>query len=92
MPLIYNLDMVLTMQELLASETHKADEAKQAQRSALVHNEELSKKLEEAGRKIDELQDSVQRFFSFAKLRSMMHLFLLIASAISLYFVCTVSG
>uniref|UniRef100_A0A1J3K8C5 Myosin-5 n=1 Tax=Noccaea caerulescens TaxID=107243 RepID=A0A1J3K8C5_NOCCA len=50
------------LKELLASETHKADEAKQAQRSALVHNEELSKKLEEAGRKIDELQDSVQRF------------------------------
>ncbi|KAG7592025.1 Myosin head motor domain [Arabidopsis thaliana x Arabidopsis arenosa] len=47
---------------LLSSETHKADEAKQAYRSALVQNEELSKKLEEAGRKIDQLQDSVQRF------------------------------
>ncbi|KAL1224094.1 Myosin-5 [Cardamine amara subsp. amara] len=47
---------------LLSSETHKADETKQAYRSALVQNEELSKKLEEAGRKIDQLQDSVQRF------------------------------
>ncbi|XP_023645044.1 myosin-5 isoform X2 [Capsella rubella] len=47
---------------LLSSETQKADEAKQAYCSTLVQNEELSKKLEEAGRKIDQLQDSVQRF------------------------------
>ncbi|EFH66494.1 hypothetical protein ARALYDRAFT_889165 [Arabidopsis lyrata subsp. lyrata] len=47
---------------LLSSETQKADEAKQAYLSALVQNDELSKKLEEAGRKIDQLQDSVQRF------------------------------
>lgn len=47
---------------LLSSETHKADEAKQAYRSALVQNEELSKRLDEAGRKINQLQDSVQRF------------------------------
>ncbi|ESQ35040.1 hypothetical protein EUTSA_v10006551mg [Eutrema salsugineum] len=47
---------------LLSSETHKADEAKQAYRSALGHNEELSKRLEDAGRKIDQLQESVQRF------------------------------
>ncbi|KFK43939.1 hypothetical protein AALP_AA1G194000 [Arabis alpina] len=47
---------------LLLSETNKADEAKQASHSALVQNEELNKKLEEAGRKIDQLQDSVQRF------------------------------
>lgn len=67
MPLIYNLDMVLTMQGLLSSETHKADEAKQAYHSALVQNEELSKKLEDAGRKIDQLQDSVQRFVFICK-------------------------
>jgi myosin-5 len=47
---------------LLSSETHKADEAQHAYQSALVQNEELCKKLEEAGRKIDQLQDSVQRF------------------------------
>lgn len=55
------------MQGLLSSETHKADEAKQAYRSGLVQNEELSKKLEEAGRKIDQLQDSVQRFVFICK-------------------------
>lgn len=54
--------MVLTMQGMLSSETRKADEAKQAHRSALVQNEELSKRLDEAGRKINQLQDSVQRF------------------------------
>ncbi|XP_010476915.1 PREDICTED: myosin-5 [Camelina sativa] len=47
---------------LLSSETHKADEAKQAYSSTLVQNEELRKKLEEAGRKIEQFQDSVQRF------------------------------
>lgn len=67
--------MVL-MQGLLSSETHKADEAKQAYCSALVQNEELSKKLEEAGRKIDQLQDSVQRFVFICKSEIMMHLFL----------------
>lgn len=59
--------MVLTMQGLLSSETHKADEAKQAYRSALVQNEELSKRLDEAGRKINQLQDSVQRFVFISK-------------------------
>ncbi|CAN8312392.1 unnamed protein product [Cochlearia groenlandica] len=47
---------------LLSSETDKSDEAKQAHRSALVENEELTKKLAEAGRKIDQLLDSVHRF------------------------------
>lgn len=54
--------MVLTMQGMLSSETHRADEATQAYRSALVQNEELSKRLDEAGKKINQLQDSVQRF------------------------------
>jgi len=66
--------MVL-MQGLLSSETHKADEAQHAYQSALVQNEELCKKLEEAGRKIDQLQDSVQRFVFICKFEIMMHLF-----------------
>ncbi|CAN8292826.1 unnamed protein product [Cochlearia groenlandica] len=48
--------------ELLSSETIKADEAKQAYGKALVQNEELTKKLDDAGREIDQLQSSVQRF------------------------------
>lgn len=39
-----------------------AEEAKQAYAIEQAKNGELTRKLEEAGKKVDQLQDSVQRF------------------------------
>jgi len=50
---------------LLISERQSTDEAEKAYAEAQGRNSELMKKLEDAESKVDQLQDSVQRFFSF---------------------------
>jgi len=48
---------------LLLSERQSTDEAKKAYAEAQDRNSELIKKLEDAESKVEQLQDSVQRFF-----------------------------
>ena len=50
------------LQALLQSETQIADETKQAYAVEQAKNGELNRKLEDAEKKVDQLQDSVQRF------------------------------
>jgi myosin-5 len=52
----------LLVQAQLLSETQIADNEKQAYVVAQATNEQLTKKLEDAEKKVDQLQDSVQRF------------------------------
>ena len=50
------------VQVLLQSETQIAEETKQAYAVEQAKNTELNRKLEDAEKKVDQLQDSVQRF------------------------------
>lgn len=50
------------MQALLQSERQTAEEARKARTDSEARNAELSKKLEDAEQKVDQLQESVQRF------------------------------
>lgn len=50
------------IQALLASEKKATEEARDSSRDAVAGNAELANKLEDAERKVDQLQDSVQRF------------------------------
>lgn len=50
------------IQALLASEKKATEEARNSSRDAEGKNTELASKLENAERKVDQLQDSVQRF------------------------------
>lgn len=50
------------VQALLQSEKQSAEEIRRARADAEVRNKELFGKLEDAERKVDQLQDSVQRF------------------------------
>ena len=52
----------MLVQAQLLSETQIADNEKQAYVVAQATNEQLTKKLEDAEKKVDQLQDSVQRF------------------------------
>ena len=52
------------MQALILSERQAAEEAKKASTDAEARNAELAKKLEDAEQKVDQLQESVQRFVS----------------------------
>lgn len=47
---------------MLPLETRMVEEAKQAYAVEQAKNRELTRKLEDAGKKVDQLQDSVQRF------------------------------
>ena len=49
---------------MLLIERQSTDEAKKTYAEAQDRNRELMKKLEDAESKVDQLQDSVQRFFS----------------------------
>lgn len=51
-------------QALLLSETQKGEEAKQSYTVAQAKNEQLTKKLGDAEKNVDQLQDSVHRFVS----------------------------
>lgn len=57
-----SIEYLLHVQALLQSQTETADEAKQAFTVSEAKNGELTKKIEDADKKVDELQDSVQRF------------------------------
>lgn len=59
---VNNLEYLLRVQGLLQSQTQTADEAKQAFTVSEAKNGELTKKLKDAEKRVDELQDSVQRF------------------------------
>lgn len=50
------------MQALLESKTQKTKEPNQVSVVERAKNEELTRKLEAAEKKVDQLQDSVQRF------------------------------
>lgn len=52
------------MQALLLSERQAAEEAGKASIDSETRNAELAKKLEDAEQKVDQLQESVQRFVS----------------------------
>ncbi|XP_044494983.1 myosin-17-like [Mangifera indica] len=52
---------VENLKALLLSQTQAAEEAKQAHAAAEAKNEELIKKLEDSGKKVEQLQDSTQR-------------------------------
>lgn len=47
---------------MLLSERQAAEEARKACIDAEARNAELTRQLEDAGRKVDQLQESVQRF------------------------------
>lgn len=49
------------MQALLLSERQTAEEARKACTDSETRNTELNKKLEDAGQKVDQLQESLQR-------------------------------
>lgn len=51
-----------SVQALLLAEKQTAKEAKQAHATEQAKNVDLTKKLEDDGKKVDQLQDSVQRF------------------------------
>ena len=53
---------LIFVQALLQSETQIAEETKQAYAVEQTKNGELNRKLEGAEKKVDQLQDSVQRF------------------------------
>lgn len=55
------------VQALLLSEKQAAEEAKKASADAETRNMDLAKKLEEAERKMDQLQDSTQRYIYIYK-------------------------
>lgn len=62
-PLKYDdlMNPLVTVQALLLSERQAAEEARKSGMNAEARNTELTKKLEDAGRKVDQLQESVQR-------------------------------
>lgn len=63
-PLKYDdlMNPLITVQALLLSQRQAAEEARKSSMDAEARNTELAKKLEDAGRKVDQLQESVQRF------------------------------
>lgn len=52
---------------MLLSERQAAEEARRASTDAEARNVELTKKLEDAEQKVDQLQESVQRFVTHDK-------------------------
>lgn len=58
----YSCWVSVAVQASLLSERQAAEEARKACKDADARNSELSKKLEDAERKVDQIQETVQRF------------------------------
>lgn len=68
----YKWQWFVNLQASLLAQTQSAEEAKQACAAAQAQNEELIRKLGDAEKKVDQLQESVQRFVT--KLMNRKHL------------------
>lgn len=56
------MNFFVTVQASLLSERQAAQDARKSTADAEARNTELMKKLEDAGKKVEQLQESVQRF------------------------------
>lgn len=64
--------MIILEQALLLSERQAAEEAKKVITDSEARNAELTKKLEDSERKVDQLQESVQRFVDTSDTRTII--------------------
>lgn len=76
----YEWQWFVNLQASLLAQTQSAEEAKQACAAAQTQNEELIRKLGDAEKKVDQLQESVQRFVTKLINRKHLDIFCLIRS------------